>query len=95
MMDLGMGDPRLRLIYDSAHAFGVKVNGKSIAAYGDLNMLSFHATKLFHTFEGGALVFQEDGLKSKEDVEKICDLILYIREQSTTNMRYNQIRKAE
>ena len=55
----------LRLIYDSAHAFGVKVNGKSITAYGDLNMLSFHATKLFHTFEGGGLVFQEDGLKSK------------------------------
>jgi dTDP-4-amino-4,6-dideoxygalactose transaminase len=55
----------LRLIYDSAHAFGVKVNGKSVTAYGDLNMLSFHATKLFHTIEGGALVFQEDGLKSK------------------------------
>ena len=55
----------LRLIYDSAHAFGVKVNGKSITAYGDLNMLSFHATKLFHTFEGGALVFKEEGLKSK------------------------------
>ena len=55
----------LRLIYDSAHAFGVKVNGKSITAYGDVNMLSFHATKLFHTFEGGALVFQEEGLKSK------------------------------
>ena len=55
----------LRLIYDSAHAFGVKVNGKSITAYGDLNMLSFHATKLFHTFEGGALVFKDEGLKSK------------------------------
>jgi len=55
----------LRLIYDSAHAFGVKVNGKSITAYGDMNMLSFHATKLFHTFEGGALVFDEEGLKSK------------------------------
>jgi len=55
----------LKLIYDSAHEFGVKVKGKSITAYGDLNMLSFHATKLFHTFEGGALVFQEDGLKSK------------------------------
>ena len=55
----------LRLIYDSAHAFGAKVNGKSITAYGDLNMLSFHATKLFHTFEGGALVFDEEGLKSK------------------------------
>lgn len=55
----------LTLIYDSAHAFGVKVNGKPVTAYGDLNVLSFHATKLFHTFEGGALVFQEEGLKSK------------------------------
>jgi dTDP-4-amino-4,6-dideoxygalactose transaminase len=55
----------LTLIYDSAHAFGVKVNGKSIVHHGDMNMLSFHATKLFHTFEGGALVFKEQGLKSK------------------------------
>ena len=55
----------LRLIYDSAHSFGVKVNGKSISAYGDLNMFSFHATKPFHTFEGGALVFKDDSLKTK------------------------------
>ena len=45
----------LRLIFDAAHSFGVKVNGKSICNYGDLSMLSFHATKTFHTFEGGGL----------------------------------------
>ena len=55
----------LKLIYDSAHAFGVKVNGKSICSLGDMNMYSFHATKLFHSIEGGALVFKDSGLKKK------------------------------
>jgi dTDP-4-amino-4,6-dideoxygalactose transaminase len=44
------------VIYDAAHAFGVKYRGQPIVAYGDLSMLSFHATKLFSTIEGGALV---------------------------------------
>lgn len=55
----------LLLIYDAAHAFGVKVKGKPITDYGDLSMLSFHATKLFHSIEGGALIFQDHGLKQK------------------------------
>jgi dTDP-4-amino-4,6-dideoxygalactose transaminase len=46
----------LRVIYDAAHAFGVRHRGRSLATWGDLTMLSFHATKLFHTAEGGALV---------------------------------------
>lgn len=46
----------LHLIYDAAHAFGVQYQGRSIMQYGDLSMLSFHATKLFSTIEGGALV---------------------------------------
>jgi dTDP-4-amino-4,6-dideoxygalactose transaminase len=46
----------LRVIYDAAHAFGVKYRGRSILEYGDLSMLSFHATKLFTTIEGGALI---------------------------------------
>ncbi len=53
----------LKLIYDAAHAFGVKVNGKSIANYGDISMFSFHATKVFNTIEGGALVFADKGLE--------------------------------
>ena len=47
----------LKVIYDAAHAFGVEKNGRSIARYGDASMLSFHATKLFHSIEGGALIY--------------------------------------
>ncbi len=53
----------LKLIYDSAHAFGVKIDGKPITDFGDLNMLSFHATKIFHSIEGGALLFKENSYK--------------------------------
>ncbi len=52
----------LMLIYDAAHAFGVQVNGKSIAQYGNLSMFSFHATKLYHSIEGGMLAFKDSGL---------------------------------
>ncbi len=52
----------LTLIYDAAHAFGVSVNGKSIGQYGDLSMFSFHATKLYHSIEGGMLTFKDSGL---------------------------------
>ena len=55
----------LKVIYDAAHAFGVKYNGNSIANYGDVSMMSFHATKVFHTIEGGAVLFNDDNLKSK------------------------------
>jgi dTDP-4-amino-4,6-dideoxygalactose transaminase len=46
----------LRILYDAAHAFGVRHRGRPIGAFGDLSILSFHATKLFHTAEGGAVV---------------------------------------
>jgi dTDP-4-amino-4,6-dideoxygalactose transaminase len=46
----------LIVIYDGAHAFGVKLNGKSLLSYGDFSTCSFHATKLFHTVEGGLIV---------------------------------------
>jgi dTDP-4-amino-4,6-dideoxy-D-glucose transaminase len=46
----------LHLIYDSAHAFGVQLGGRSVANFGDLSVLSFHATKVFNTFEGGAII---------------------------------------
>jgi dTDP-4-amino-4,6-dideoxygalactose transaminase len=46
----------LQLIYDAAHAFGVCINNEPILNYGDISMLSFHATKVFSTIEGGALV---------------------------------------
>jgi len=53
----------LTLIYDAAHAFGIKIGSQNIAQYGDLSMFSFHATKSFHSIEGGMLVFQRDALK--------------------------------
>ncbi|MBP2241860.1 dTDP-4-amino-4,6-dideoxygalactose transaminase [Cytobacillus eiseniae] len=46
----------LKVIYDAAHAFGVQYKGRSLLSYGDLSTLSFHATKLFHTVEGGAVI---------------------------------------
>lgn len=52
----------LQLIFDAAHAFGASVNGKMIGGYGRAEMLSFHATKFFNTFEGGAIVTNDDEL---------------------------------
>jgi dTDP-4-amino-4,6-dideoxygalactose transaminase len=60
----------LKLIYDAAHAFGVKIGGQSIAHFGDMNMFSFHATKPFHSIEGGMLTFRDSGLKRKLDYLK-------------------------
>jgi len=55
----------LKLIYDAAHAFGVNFDGKSLLKYGDISILSFHATKLFHTVEGGALLTDDDAIAEK------------------------------
>ena len=60
----------LKLIYDAAHAFGVTVGGKSIAHHGDLSMFSFHATKLYHSIEGGMLVFPDASMKKTFDYLK-------------------------
>lgn len=54
----------LKVIYDAAHAFGVEVGGKSILEAGDMSTLSFHATKVFNTVEGGALVCHDEKLKN-------------------------------
>ncbi len=54
----------LKVIYDAAHAFGVEYNGRGICTYGDISMLSFHATKVFHTIEGGALCYNDESLTS-------------------------------
>lgn len=60
----------LKVIYDAAHAFGTRLNGRSLAAMGDLSVLSFHATKSFNTFEGGAIVSSERKLKQRIDFLK-------------------------
>ncbi len=55
----------LKVIYDAAHAFGCKYNGKSLLDYGDVSTCSFHATKLFHTVEGGAVIARDKGIYEK------------------------------
>ncbi len=73
----------LKVIYDAAHAFGVKYKGISSAAFGDASMFSFHATKVFNTIEGGAVCYHDDtwvqllndmknfGIRNEEDVEYV------------------------
>ncbi len=60
----------LKVIYDAAHAFGVRLNNQSILRYGDLSVLSFHATKVFNTFEGGAIVCPDAKTKQRIDYLK-------------------------
>ena len=57
----------LKVVYDAAHAFGVRLNGASVLAEGDLSVLSFHATKVFNTFEGGAIVCPDARVKQHID----------------------------
>jgi dTDP-4-amino-4,6-dideoxygalactose transaminase len=57
----------LKVIYDAAHAFGVRHAGSSVLAYGDLSVLSFHATKVFNTFEGGAIISPNAKAKQRID----------------------------
>lgn len=60
----------LKVIYDAAHAFGVEVNGESILKAGDMSTLSFHATKVYNTIEGGALVMHDEKTKKRIDYLK-------------------------
>lgn len=60
----------LKVVYDASHAFGVNYKGESLLKHGDAATLSFHATKLFHTGEGGAIIF-----KRKEDLERAKKMI--------------------
>ncbi|MBR6566076.1 MAG: DegT/DnrJ/EryC1/StrS family aminotransferase, partial [Spirochaetaceae bacterium] len=60
----------LKVIYDAAHAFGVKVQGASILTEGDMSTLSFHATKVFNTVEGGALICRDEATKKRIDYLK-------------------------
>ncbi len=60
----------LRVVYDGAHAFGTQINGRAISSFGDATMFSFHATKLFHTAEGGALAVNDPELKQRIELLK-------------------------
>ncbi|MGB5965072.1 MAG: DegT/DnrJ/EryC1/StrS family aminotransferase [Sulfurimonadaceae bacterium] len=85
----------LKVVYDAAHAFDVKYKDESILNYGDISTLSFHATKLFHTIEGGALIINDDRL-----VEKARYLINFGIENSEsipvlgTNAKMNEFEAA-
>jgi dTDP-4-amino-4,6-dideoxygalactose transaminase len=59
----------LKVIYDAAHTFGSKMNGKSLVDYGDISIISFHATKLFNTGEGGAIITNDDAIA--EEVKQL------------------------
>ena len=60
----------LKVIYDAAHAFGVKVDGESVLNAGDMSTLSFHATKVYNTIEGGALIMHDEQTKKRIDYLK-------------------------
>lgn len=60
----------LKVIYDGAHAFASKFKGKSLLSYGDITTCSFHATKLFHTIEGGACIIKEKDVSDKLELQR-------------------------
>ena len=61
----------LKVIYDAAHAFGVNYNGKSLLTYGDISTCSFHATKIFHTIEGGCIISNNEELAKNVKLSSI------------------------
>lgn len=76
----------LKVIYDAAHAFGVKYKGKGIASFGDISMFSFHATKVFNTIEGGALCYNDESIET--DIKRMKNFGLK-GEESCTYIAYN------
>ncbi len=85
----------IKVIYDAAHAFGVKVNGTPIANFGDITMFSFHATKVYHTIEGGGLSFNNAELMQRANLLRNFGLMsdgdVYV---SGTNAKLNEIQAA-
>ncbi|ABM19671.1 DegT/DnrJ/EryC1/StrS family aminotransferase [Marinobacter nauticus] len=85
----------LKVIYDASHAFGVKYKGESLLKHGDAATLSFHATKLFHTGEGGAIIF-----KRRDDLERAKKMINFgitgpeIIEELGINAKMNELQAA-
>jgi len=85
----------LKLIYDAAHSFGVKINNESILNFGDLSILSFHATKVFNTIEGGAIICHDENTKQRIDYLKnfgIADEVTVIA--PGINAKMNEVQAA-
>jgi len=81
----------LKVIYDAAHAFGERYNDRSVLSYGDMSMISFHATKVFHTIEGGAICYTDDKLRDK--IDKLRDFGITSEEEIDevgTNAKMNE-----
>lgn len=82
----------LKVIYDAAHTFGVKVNGRGIGTFGDASCFSFHATKVFHSVEGGAVCFSDSALG--EQIRQRRNFGLQGREEAVsigTNAKMNEL----
>lgn len=84
----------LKVIYDAAHAFGVEYSDRGIGDFGDVSMFSFHATKVFHTIEGGCLTFRDSSLADKLNKERnfgVCgeELVCF-----GTNAKMNEFQAA-
>lgn len=89
------GKYNLKVIYDAAHAFGVTVNGRGIGSFGDASMFSCHATKVFHTIEGGITAFKDEGIRNK--VERLINFGFTGQESVdyiSTNARMNEYEAA-
>ncbi len=84
----------LKVIYDSAHVFGVEYKGKGIGAYGDVSMFSFHATKVFHTIEGGCLTFKDKSLQEKINLQRNFGVNGDSLECFGTNAKMNEFQSA-
>ncbi|MEL7565454.1 MAG: DegT/DnrJ/EryC1/StrS family aminotransferase [Dehalobacterium sp.] len=85
----------LKILYDAAHAFGVKIDGYDIASFGDISMFSLHATKIYHTIEGGALAFNNPYLKERIDSLKNFGILTEGNVQEPgTNGKLNELQAA-
>ncbi len=84
----------LKIIYDAAHAFGVKYLGKPISSFGDISMFSFHATKVYNTIEGGALTFNNPYYKERADLLKNFGIRDDNVNEPGTNGKLNEVQAA-
>ncbi|MBE0421182.1 DegT/DnrJ/EryC1/StrS family aminotransferase [Pseudoalteromonas nigrifaciens] len=85
----------LKVIYDAAHAFGTEYKGQSVLNYGDISTLSFHATKLFHTIEGGAVITNDDELAQKIRLLMNFGIVSPVKVNSLgTNAKMNEFEAA-
>ena len=84
----------LKVIYDVAHAFGVEYKGKGIGSYGDASMFSFHATKVFHTIEGGCVTFKDETLRENLTLQRNFGVHGEELECFGTNAKMNEFQAA-